>query len=736
MQSTPKSFQNAWGALKTGTLIIVLIGLGVLLSSLFGLYKLSSSPLLCNSCHIMKPYVQAWKTSKHNNVPCVDCHYPPELRGTLWVKYQALAQVAKWATQTYSSKPFAEIEDASCLRSGCHETRLLEGKVAFKREIIFDHAPHLKEVRRGRQLRCTSCHSQIVVGSHIEVTTTTCFLCHFKGMKTPREFHPLGGCPLCHTPPKGDIHLGSITFNHESLVKRGVACVKCHLNVVEGNGEAPRERCYTCHNQPEKMEKYTDLPFVHDHHVARHNIECTRCHSEIKHKLPPPIGLTVSWLLEWLSEPTSAEAADRIAQAQPRGLGRPPAEKMPEAHPPPRGKRELECKICHQATHRGVLQMYMGMGGKGTPMIPSHMLQVRVECVACHVEPERESTEAAIVGQTFRSSESACLECHGGQYKGMLDNWSKTIDTMTTAVKGKLVPVEQALAATAPNHPQLARARKLVADASQNVNFVKRGKGVHNVFFAADLLKVANSYLNESMVAIGKPPAKSSEETLVRGGYCAVLCHKQAGVEAPDEVKFGAETVPHVRHVTDFGVTCTACHSAEQHQAVTATRASCLGCHHSEGNKNERCLACHKIQEAFFTGTVEVEGVEPTPGNHAELTDCVGCHNVQVKHSRQAVTKQCLECHDETYLKPLQDWVKGIERGLKEVRGLVKKGEASLRRARKHPKAPEARQLLDEARDDADLVARAGGVHNPELAKAILAKAKKAADQAVSLVSR
>ncbi len=721
-----------WGRIS---LITAAIALGIGSLALTGLYKLSASPLLCNSCHIMKPYVQAWKTSKHNNVPCVDCHYPPELRGTLWVKYQALAQVAKWATQTYSSKPFAEVEDASCLRSGCHETRLLEGKVTYKRGIIFDHAPHLKQVRRGRQLRCTSCHSQIVVGNHIEVTDTACFLCHFKGMKTPREFHPLGGCPLCHTPPKGDIELGTITFNHESLVKRKVACEKCHLNVVEGNGEAPRERCYTCHNQPEKLEKYADTPFIHDFHVARHNIECTRCHSEIKHKLPPPIGLTLSWLLRWLSEPSSAEAAERPVQAQPRRFGQPPAAKMPEGHPPARG-RPLECKTCHEATHRGVLEMYMGMGGKGTPMIPSHMLQVRVECVACHVEPKREKAEATLIGQTFRPSESACLECHGTQYKGMLDNWSKTIDTMMTAVNGKLAAVEQALATTTPNHPQLAKARKLVADAKQNLDFVKLGKGVHNVFFAADLLKVANSYLDEAMVAIGKAPAKSSEETLVRGGYCAVLCHKQAGVEAPEEVKFGAETVPHVRHVTDFGVTCTACHSAEQHQEVTATRDSCLTCHHKAGNKNERCLACHKLQDAFFTGTVEVEGVEPAPGNHAELTDCVGCHNVEVRHSRQAVTKQCLECHDKTYLPALEEWAKGVKQGLKEVKGLLRKGEAGLRRAPKHPKAPEARQLLDEAKDDADLVAKAGGVHNPELAKEILAKAKKAAGQAVSIISR
>src|SRR3990172_5978309 len=212
MQPERDWFRNAWGKIRTGTLITLVIGLGVLVGALGGLYKVSSSPLLCNSCHIMKPYVLAWKTSKHNNVPCVDCHYPPELRGTLWVKYQALAQVAKWATETYSSKPFAEIEDASCLRSGCHDTRLLEGKVTYKRGIIFDHGPHLREVRRGRQLRCTSCHSQIVVGTHIEVTDTSCFLCHFKGKKTPREFHPLGGCPLCQKPPKGDTPGGSPTL--------------------------------------------------------------------------------------------------------------------------------------------------------------------------------------------------------------------------------------------------------------------------------------------------------------------------------------------------------------------------------------------------------------------------------------------------------------------------------------------------------------------------------------------
>lgn len=277
-----------------GLLVPLAIALVVGGAALVGLWEISTSPLLCNSCHIMKPYVEAWKTSKHHTVTCVECHYPPGFRDSLWVKYQALAQVAKWATQTYSSKPFAEVEDASCLRSGCHSQRLLEGKVVYKQGIVFDHQPHLQEVRRGRQLRCTSCHSQIVVGTHIEVTESSCFLCHFKGMKAGRQLTPLGGCTGCHQPPKGEILVGSVRFSHEEMVRRGVACQKCHLNVIEGEGEAPRERCFTCHNQPEKLDRYPDTPFLHDFHVAAHNIECARCHTEIRHRLPPPIGIPMA----------------------------------------------------------------------------------------------------------------------------------------------------------------------------------------------------------------------------------------------------------------------------------------------------------------------------------------------------------------------------------------------------------------------------------------------------------
>ncbi len=277
-----------------GAIVLLVVALVVVIGGAAGagLWHVSASPKFCNSCHIMRPYVDAWRHSRHAAVRCVECHYPPGLRDTLRVKFQAVTQVAKWATGTYNSKPFAEVEDASCLRSGCHAASALEAKGAltFAGRIRFDHRTHLQAAKTGWQLRCTSCHAQVVVDKHFEVELSTCFTCHFKGAKGDRELAPIAGCASCHLAPTGDIVVGSVRFKHDELVRRGVACQSCHLNVVEGQGGAPRERCLTCHNQPEKLERFGDLARIHAVHVTEKTISCTRCHDEVKHRLPPPIG--------------------------------------------------------------------------------------------------------------------------------------------------------------------------------------------------------------------------------------------------------------------------------------------------------------------------------------------------------------------------------------------------------------------------------------------------------------
>ncbi len=276
--------------------LVILVAAAILLAAGIaagaGLWHVSASPQFCNSCHIMRPYVDAWKASSHAAVPCVECHYPPGLRDTLRVKFQAVTQVVKWATGTYSSKPFAEVEDASCLRSGCHARAELDraGELTWRRGIRFSHARHLASSAIGAELRCTSCHAQMVVDRHFEVTQSTCFTCHFKARRNGRELTPIAGCTGCHAAPKGDIVVGSVRFNHDEVARRGVRCQSCHLSVVEGRGEAPRERCLGCHNQPKLIAKYDDPRLVHVAHVTARSIECTRCHNAIEHRLPPRIG--------------------------------------------------------------------------------------------------------------------------------------------------------------------------------------------------------------------------------------------------------------------------------------------------------------------------------------------------------------------------------------------------------------------------------------------------------------
>src|SRR3970282_2411119 len=113
---------------------------------------------------------------------------------------------------------------------------------------------------------------------------------------------------------------------------------------------------------------------------------------------------------------------------------------------------------------------------------------------------------AGIVGQTFRPTEQACLECHGEKYRGMLMRWADTLNRMRETVAPKLAGARQALTKADPKHSELARARRLVEDAAFNIEFVSLAKGVHNVFYAADLLKVANGWLDDAVRPLGGGP--------------------------------------------------------------------------------------------------------------------------------------------------------------------------------------------------------------------------------------
>lgn len=421
-----------------------------------------------------------------------------------------------------------------------------------------------------------------------------------------------------------------------------------------------------------------------------------------------------------------AMAGPAAAQRDPSPIRRPPPHPEPPAALSTAARNELECRNCHESKHQGVVQMYLGLGGRGTPMIPSHMFQVRVQCVACHTAPKEEAATAAITGRTFRPTEEACLGCHGEKYRGMLARWVETLGKMRGIVEPKLSAARLALRAADPKAPKPGRARALLDDADFNLRFVVLAKGVHNVFYAADLLKLSNTWVDEALATLGKPAVKS-DDALVRGGYCAVLCHEQAGVKLPATVSFGTQKIPHARHVAEFGAVCTACHSAEVHKAVTAKPATCTACHHSPAN--ERCESCHRVQSTFYRGTAKTSLAKVGTNVMVNAVGCTGCHDMARKHSRQAVGEKCVSCHDAAYMSFLTEWTTGTDQEIAKAAAAVRRAEALARGSRA---TAEVQALVKEAREALALVRKARPVHNPEAASALL----EAARQKVEAIDR
>ncbi len=342
--------------------IIIAITIIFLLISI----EITSQPQFCGFCHVMKPYVRSWQTSTHKNVACVECHIPPGITSEFRKKFEALSMVTKYITGTYGTNPWTEIEDSSCLR--CHEKRLLQGKELFK-TILFDHAPHLLELRRGEQLKCTSCHSQIVQGTHISVTTFTCYICHFKNQEPGKGN---ARCTLCHEIPEKMIKRAGVNFDHSEVKRFGMDCIHCHRDLVRGNGEVFEERCLTCHSEPQRLEEFENREFLHRIHVTERKVECIDCHREIEHK--------------------SGEILERV---------------------------NIGCQTCHKGGHSLQKELYMGIGGRGLDPQPDFMYLAGTRCDGCHFLPPGEGEE------TMEANEISCMKCHGFRFKKIYHQWKE-----------------------------------------------------------------------------------------------------------------------------------------------------------------------------------------------------------------------------------------------------------------------------------------------------------------------
>ena len=655
-----------------------------------GILRFSESPFFCGVCHQMNAYMESWRASSHRNVACTKCHYEPgfinHLKGK-WVDGQV--SLAYFISGKRPSKPHAEINDSSCLQKGCHKVENLQGDMVYK-NVAFSHGKHLGELRRGMKLRCTTCHAQIVQGAHLTVHETNCFICHyFKAGASGEEeciSCAIGGCTSCHIEPKGDIRVKGWNFNHRKYIARGVACEKCHLSVVQGDGHVPEGKCVECHNEPEIVStKYTSQ-VLHKKHVTDHKIECSNCHSAIQHEIGQ-----IPTLVHFPSN----------------------------------------CDKCHiKEIHLGPKDLYRGTGGIGVPDSPSLMFTTNVDCIACHRKGEESQAALHTTKYVEKAIGEACVDCHGEGFDDTLKYWKTTLPKVENETNQRIFNVQSALydfEKSRGRSQEFKKAQNLLNEARHNYNLVLLGKGVHNIEYAFKLLNGANNRTEQALAALDKGHTPREFQTRMT---CTSLCH--VGIEKRtvpfNDIKFSHET-----HVAGNGLKCLDCHSSRESHGKTLQK-NCAGCHHGKEIKKVKCEDCHVSVKRLVQGKGGI-GVKERPSSKLDVVECIDCHRGVVakkKDTFDAIKKRCIECHDQSYGEMLVRWRTTSEDWLKKVDPKIDKVKEEIDRIdRRRGHTFVYRKLFGEAEFNYQLAKKGNGVHNLEYTEELLEFANHRLDEAI-----
>ena len=693
---------DVFDAAKRGTkthlkaIKILLVFCIIVFLILFGaLLRFTESSTFCGLCHQMNVYMESWRTSTHSQVACTKCHYEPgffnHLKGK-WVDGQV--SLAYFLSGKRPSTPHAQISDASCLQGGCHRIEDLQGNMVYK-NVAFSHGKHLGELRRGMSLRCTSCHAQLVQGKHLTVHEINCFICHYykAGPKGEGECIscPVGGCTSCHVEPKGDIKVKGWSFNHRKYIARGVACEKCHLSIVQGDGHVPEGKCLECHNEPVLLStKYTSQ-VMHQKHVTDHKIECSSCHTPLRHEMGQIPTLT---------------------------------------HVP------SNCDKCHgKEMHLGPRDFYRGTGGIGVPDSPSLMFTANVDCIACHRRAEESQAALHTTKYGERAIGEACVGCHGEGFDDTLKQWKKILSKAENEANQRIFNAQKALFAMEQARGSTAAFRKaqnLLNQARHDYSFVLLGKGVHNIEYALKLLNVTNNRTEQVLAIIDKGYAPQEFKTAMT---CTTLCH--VGVERRS-VPFNDIQFSHMTHIEGDGQKCADCHSSRENHGKTFMK-NCADCHHGRGTKKVACADCHASVKRLIQGKGGI-GVKERPSNKLDKVDCIDCHRAIVarkKDSLEGIKQRCIECHDQSYGEMAVRWKSTSEDLLKRLEPKMAKVKEEIDRIElRGGHTFVFRKLYGEAEFNYNSAKNGKGVHNLDYTEDLLEFANRRLDEALKQIAK
>lgn len=626
----------------------------------------TSRPAFCPTCHYMETFYQSWRTSAHNKIDCVECHFEPGISGTVRGKLNGLVQIVNYVSMSYKKrKPWAEIPDNTCARSGCHEMQGMQDSLYNFKGVMFSHKNHLQEQRRGKTLKCTSCHSQVVQGSHIEVTEATCFTCHFKKSDDPEhKFDKLSDCNTCHSwKDKSKEQMASYRYDHTSVVENKIACVDCHSNVVTGKGDVAKERCFQCHFENDRLEKFTDTKLMHETHIKKHSTKCFTCHNQIEHKI----------------------------------------QKMDPTAPP-------DCQSCHTNAHTSQVSLYTGENGFGVEKTPSAMFLNGINCRGCHIFHEMDKMDIS----TSTAGNKSCEKCHGKGYDKLLDQWKQGTAKRLTTINSIYKTVSPIVSRSSNN--QKSQAEELLKEAEHNIKIVEIGKSVHNVQFAERLLLGAYDLMKKALTLVGSgsnlPEFRSTEDFIPNECYS---CH--SGIQEINVKKFDMN-FSHNKHIVEQKINCNKCHSNEKkHGTLIVNKQSCNNCHHSQGKLNENCANCHKLQEQVYNGGYM--GRNQPDFMKTAGAGCVDCH-VQADKVVKPDKMICLKCHDAGYDDQMGEWKTDIKKLSGELSELIQKAKGQSLSNEEQAEVDDARKVMNQINSYPSIY-----VHNYDLVSTVLSEKKK-----------
>jgi len=565
------------------------------------------------------------------------------------------------------------------------------------------------------------------------VTTGTCFLCHFKGVKIGES---ISGCPSCHPPPERTIKFEGVSFNHSEVVEREIRCTKCHVQVVQGNGEVPKERCLICHGELQRVQRYNEVQLIHNKHVSEHKVDCEECHNAIQHGLVKMVSTL-----------------------------------------------EVECSSCHPDHHSEVKELYMGIGGKEVPANPSSMFMTRVGCNGCHLVHK----EVDGYGSVRTAGEASCIHCHGTKFHGMLENWQKEISASLETLLNILEKADR-IVLNVKKSPGYVAALRSLETARHNLRVVQLGVGVHNIGYSIELLESAFESIEGSLRSVGSSfhptppglilttdPAKQNCSTChvgmrlvglkIFGLYFSHAPHLEVGLDCLEcheglrgyseeghgvlrlsendcdgchhssetfdcdgchkgfrtkAIAYRRKVFVHEDHLERAGLECGDCHggSVGNHVAV-GDNVDCHSCHHRKADL--ACESCHVTQDMFFRGK-GVEGVETDPNVMVDMVECLDCHQgIEGGHSLEKVKENCVDCHEEDYGDKLVEWQEQTESELRDIEETYN----DARERKKEGRGGEGEVFVGTLRaagEKIDWVKQDGsrGVHNPALARSLI----------------